>query len=67
MGTEKGVVEVRSVVIGGEEALVEGEGGEDEEAEASEKEKKPTGGAQLEMLVNLVGHTNRYVPSRLLV
>lgn len=67
VGTEKGVVEVRSVVIGGEEALVEGEGGEDEEAEASEKEKKPTGGAQLEMLVNLVGHTNRYVPSRLLV
>ena len=64
VGTEKGVVEVYSVVIGGGDED-EDEDEEDEEAEAEDEEKQGKEGkegkelADVEMIGTLVGHTNR--------
>lgn len=60
VGTEKGVVEVRSVVIGDAPEPVAEEREEGDEAMNEDQgEKTPTGGAKLDLLVTLVGHTNR--------
>ncbi|KAI9635994.1 WD40-repeat-containing domain protein [Dioszegia hungarica] len=55
VGTEKGVVEVRKVEIADEDEVKE----EDEEKEPEEVETQPIGGATLDHVVSLVGHTNR--------
>lgn len=55
VGTEKGVVEIYRITLGGEEES-ENEGDDDEDIEKETKGK----GAELERIATLVGHTNRY-------
>ncbi|WVQ76400.1 hypothetical protein IAR50_006066 [Cryptococcus sp. DSM 104548] len=55
VGTEKGVVEVYRVEIGGDEESDE----EDEEEEGDEKKDEGGKGAELDRVATLVGHTNR--------